>query len=467
MRAAWSVVLLAAMAADARAVCRVLPAQGDEVPVVEPRQSVLLVLQRGVPVGPNSCATDGGAGDGGGIFSDGGALGDGGGLVLDAGPLDLANPLLDLGSPLFDGAISSDGNFSDAGGALDGGGRDGSGDAGSFAPRDLAPPCTPRIGNAVTMVVQPTFATGAGGGNFAVLLVTPSVPTASLAPDTLFSDLAAASAPLTTHVSKDVEDPALGTQCPGLGQAISIGCSGGYSPTYAPPAGPDYTPPSPAPSADAGLPDDVTTLGPYDLAVLAGADLLTVEAWLDAHGYAFDDLDASALDPYVSHGWTVTAVRLHATQASTTLTPIAVTFEGDEARLPAAIARAPGGGTVPLTAYVAGADSYQFPDGVLRFSGSSSIPNTRFLTRTDLTVDLAATAEFDPTAVDFGHQYFQEQITVTDEHHVPVTDCSDEQRQSGCACACNVAGQRHVPLPLIAIALVLFLGLQRRRFFRR
>jgi hypothetical protein len=409
-------------ATDARAVCRVIAEEGTTPPVIDPAQAVMLVLEQGVPVGP--------------CLAPGTTMLDGGGALDDAGSFD------DAGSALDDG-----------GGALD--------DAGTiYTPPDLSASCRRRKGNAVTMIVQPTFSS-AGSAQFAVLVVTPDVPTVTLAQSSLFHDLAVATAPLVQHQEKDIEDPKLGKQCIGY-----VGCAADFSPT--PNMPPSYQPPSPT-ADDAGLPADVTTLGPYDVAVLGGADLAAVEAWLTAHNYVFSDKDVAALGPYLNLRWTVTAVRVSTTDLQfAPLTPIAFTFESDILRLPVAIARDPAGGQMPLTVYVVADGRYDFTGAKVPYAeDSNAVSGTTFLTRSDLTVDLTAPLDLDPIGVrDYSNTTHQDVLTVIDEKHVPVTDC-------GCSsggfhgCGCEVGGRRMVPWPFVTLVLVMVVGLVRRLVRKR
>ncbi|HZS37586.1 MAG TPA: hypothetical protein VFF06_12205, partial [Polyangia bacterium] len=108
MRIVTAASLVAALLAapHARAMCRVVVENGTLPPIIEPQQAVLLVLERGVKLGPScpapssdgggSMASDDGGGsmtsdDGGGSMAsdDGGALDDGGPLFT---PPDAACP---------------------------------------------------------------------------------------------------------------------------------------------------------------------------------------------------------------------------------------------------------------------------------------------------------------------------------------------------------------------------------------
>ncbi|HZS39054.1 MAG TPA: DUF2330 domain-containing protein, partial [Polyangia bacterium] len=325
-----------------------------------------------------------------------------------------------------------------------------------------------RIGNAVTMVVQPTFSTRGDGARFALLMVTPDVPTVTLARASLFHDLAVVTAPNVVHQQKTVEDPTLGTQCGGGYYSDAGGCGGGFGGSYGGPVNPPvYQPPTPG-AEDAGIPADVTTLGPYELAVLGGADLAAVEAWLTAHNYFFDSNDTAALAPYLALGWTVTAVRVSSKPAAMVpLTPIAFTFESDVLRLPVAVAHDPSGGTMPLTAYVAADGRYDFTGANVPYAEySNTVTGAGFLTRNDLTIDLSAPIDLDPIGVrDYGNTEHQDSVTVIDEVHVPVSQCdpAPSARGSGCGCGCNVAGERALPFPLVAFVLFIALRLAWRR----
>jgi hypothetical protein len=421
----------------AHAICRVVVSTGSPPPVIDPAQSVLLVHRQNVPVGQ------------------------------DCGPMPPNMSMPDLGVSLADDLGIADLSWPDSGPLDDGGlcfGDDGGScfDLGA-PPPDLAPQCRDRLGDAVTMVVQPQFSTGATGSSFAMLMVTPKVPTVSLAPTTLFHDLAVATAPKVITVPQYVEDPSLGCKKndPKWNSGSGGGCGGslgggGWG-------GPTYTPPSSTGNSDAGIPDSPTTLGGYDLAVLANADLPTVQKWLDAHQYAYQASDLDALQPYVSAGWTVTAVRVHVGSATShsALDPLAFTFESSIMRLPIAVSRSDSMIPVPITVYVAAEERYDFStaSGHVSFAQAVSFSGGSFLTRSDLSVNFDVTADQDPIAIgNPADPVAQDSVTVTQIVKVPTTSCNQ-------GCSCRLSGsERGVPGLLALIALpAIALALRRRR----
>jgi MYXO-CTERM domain-containing protein len=459
------VAVIAITPTAAHAICRVVVQEGSPPPVVDPAQSVLMIHRSQVPVGKDCSPLPPNM-----SMPDLGSIGDDAGTEL----ADLSGSMgasMDL-SAVWDASSPGDLlSLDDDGGAL----CDPSGDGGACAdlgppPADMATVCRDRLGEAITMVVQPQFSTGVAGSNFAMLMATPKVPTVALAPASLFHDLAVATAPKVTNVEMDVEDPALGCKSsdPKYGSSSSsIGCGGDPGGTSDPSwSGPSYSPPETPADSDAGIPASPTTLGGYDLAVLANADLATVRSWLDAHQYAYTGNDLDALTPYVSAGWTVTAVRVHVGSSVDhgALAPLSFTFEGSSIRLPIAISRDSSDVPAPITVYVAAEKRYDFPSvsGHVSFAQPVPFGGADYLTRDDLSVRFDVTADQDPVATASLNGNTQDVVTVTTVVHVPTTYCASNNNSSEGGCGCRLGTGDPDPA-LILFALVPLALLARRR----
>ena len=433
--------LLAIASADANAICRMVVQQGSVPPAVSPAQSVLLVKQHNVPVGPGCPPAPPTT------FSDG-------------GPDDASLP------PMFDLSTSQDllspptSSPDLASSTTDLGHTDGD-----------ASTCHDRLGDAITMVVQPSFSTGPTGSSFAFLMVTPNIPLVTLAPKTLFQELAAATAPLVKTEERDVEDPSLGYQCndPKFASSSSGGGCGNFSLGS---QGGSYHPPTPTGTeSDAGLPDGPFTLGSYQVAVLAGADLPAIQGWLDGHQYAYGSDDLDALQPYVDLGWTVVAVRVRTDLqvVAAALDPLAFTWEGSQVRVPIAVSRDQSSVPVPVTVYVAAEGHYEFAHAKVPFAQWTHVGGGDFLTRNDLSLSFNTTLELDPIAVrQFGDPTARDTITVTTIVRIPSSQCPNSAKSTNSSgfCGCRLGGGGDAGRELPG-TLVLLLGalavLARRR----
>ena len=394
-----------------------------------------------MPVGCS--APDGGTGGGGdaGTSADAGTTGDAGGA-----------------------------GAADAGG---GGGADASADAG--LPAD-AGPCQPRLGDTITMIVQPRFSTGPDGSHFALLMVTPRTPVVETAPLRTFEQLARTSAPDKIVQEHTVEDPALGYQCQdpkyntGGDQA---GCGG----TWDVSGGGTWSPPDlgGGAAADAGAADGyvpVQQIGSYQVAVLSAADTQELAAWLDQAGYRYGQSDLDALAPYLELGWIVTAVRVEAgASLDGGLDPLSFTYQGDQLRLPLGIAHQPAGGHTAIKVYLAAEGRHELPGATLSYAGwtASMGEQPLFLTASVLEADLSGTAADDPIAVRAATDApYRDSYVVNREVRIPSSDCpAGPDGGGGCGCVLGGPGSSALGSLLLAAACAGFIFRRRRAVPRR
>lgn len=147
-----------------------------------------------------------------------------------------------------------------------------------------------------------------------LLVPTPTPATVELGDDTVFSDLAAVTAPRTEKRWHLFGSPWL----LGAGGADLDAEAGG---------GP----------ANEGLDVlDTVDLGPLRATTLAAADPQALETWLRRNRFATSPALQESVQPYVDEGWTFVAVQLDAVGQSLEgdLPPIAMTFATDEAVYP-------------------------------------------------------------------------------------------------------------------------------------
>jgi len=313
------------------------------------------------------------------------------------------------------------------------------------APPDAGPDCLGDPVSAITMVVQPRFAVSGGGARFAVLLVTPANPLVETEDHELFATLSQLTAPdIQVHEIR-VEDPALGTQC-----GSDAGCSFDFGDP-----GPSWDPP---PVDGTGTPA-IETVGPYEVARAQPADPDALRAWLDSLGYAYLNEDVAAVAPYLTVGYTVLAVRIDAdTVLDGGLEPLALTWAGNQIRVPVGLAV---GGEQPsqaLTVYIAAEGRYDLPDADVGFAEYTSWGTARFLTRNDVVIDLTQPVVADPIAARvLGDPTYQATIVVPQMVRVPVSDCGD----IGC---CGVARRSTPPVGfLVLVGAVVAITRRRRR----
>jgi Uncharacterized protein conserved in bacteria (DUF2330) len=337
------------------------------------------------------------------------------------------------------------------------GGTDGGIDAGA---------CTARSADLLTVTIQPRFGGADGASDFVVLWATPSAPVVSTAPSDLFANLESLTAPEEVERHVKVEDRSLGYQCDSWGSAGGCGPDS-YQPVEPLPPPPPVDPSNGVP--DAGLPDAPTTIGSYEVAVLA-ADAPAVLAWLDQQGYVHDADDDQAVGAYLALGWTIVAarVRTDVPVGATALEPLAFTFEASEMVLPVALSRRSGGGLEAVTAYVAAEGRFEFPDASVGYAQPIEwVPGTSFLTAMSFWANLGNGTEWDPKAFRrVGDPSFRAQQIVTIEDRIPSSECPPGHGQDwdiGCGCRLT-RRDRGLPGTLV-LAGVAFAGalLTRRR----
>jgi MYXO-CTERM domain-containing protein len=300
-----------------------------------------------------------------------------------------------------------------------------------------------------------------------MLMVTPGVPTVTATRASLFGELASATAPHIQFEDKEVEDPALGYTCSGSGFGIGCGAQPGSPEDATPSLPPSYQPPKPTTDGDAGIPDQPTSIGVYDVAVLAGANLDAVVGWLDDRGYAYDRGDIEALAPYVGEGWTVTTIRLNlaANLKNAAISPLSFTWEGSTPRLPVALSRQQDPAlSVPLTVYVRAPGRWEFPDAWVPYAWDG--PDGAWVTRNDLTLRLDRPASYDPIAYARQDIQYHQTLTLPREVRIPSRECAPETKKSRWGCGCFIGADTPLPVPLVAgpmVVLALVLRRTRRR----
>jgi len=303
-----------------------------------------------------------------------------------------------------------------------------SGSGGSATPLDAAPPPdafipdagagsdagipdagTTGCGDSVMMVVQPRFTLTTRGSKFALLYVTPAPPVMRLESPTTFDDLDAATAPLIDTEIHEIPDPALGTQCEGC---ISGGDNSGGGCNYE-----SNTPGWNPPTLDGGVGGStIQTIGPYEAATRQPTSRTDLARWLDGLGYVYQTADLDALEPYVSQGWSVVAVRVVQNGSFTGgLQPFSMTWAGSEVTVPLRLAS-----QSSLTIYISADHRYELPGAHVSYAGFTG---TTYVTRnevSDLRDDLTAMRA---SVDDWTHDV----KVVYEDKHVPVTKPCDEQ----------------------------------------
>lgn len=361
------------------------------------------------------------------------------------GPLDAGVP--DAGPT--DGGASDAGMMGDAG--LD--------DAGT--PDADAGSCTGEVVDAITMVVQPDVVEAVPGARFAMLYVTPSRPIVELT-QPVFGRLETLTAPRVEYEEVEVEDPSLGTQCPGCGGDSNYeggGCGGGTSYDFDPPGFGGYD----DLLVDAGAPSDggpgTEMIGPYQIVRAQPIDTMQLAGWLDNLGYEYQQQDLDAVAPYLLYGYHVVAVRIvDDLPFPTKLRPLAITWAGTEIRIPAALAAGTGMATASLTVYIAANDRMELPGATVDFAGRTAYDNMGFLTRNDVVLDLNQPALHDPVALPSQLGEHHKVSIIKTEKRVPVAHCEP----IGCGCGdCSTGRRTRYDLGLVLFA-VLF-TLRRRR----
>lgn len=286
-------------------------------------------------------------------------------------------------------------------------------------------------GDSMMMVVQPRFSVDRRGSRFALLYVTPGAPAVRLESPTTFDDLAQATAPEIDTVEVPVEDPALGTRCPsGCGAPAASneqGCGGGGYSTWMPP------------TLDGGVTvPSLQTIGPYDVASMQPATRAELAGWLDKLGYVYTTGDLDAVDPYLTIGWHVVAVRITATgQISGGLQPLSMTWSGSELRVPLGLATDQTG----ITVYVESEHRVDLSDAHVSFA--DYLASGGYLTRNEVT-----SFGGDPVGeIPPSEQPYREVVTQEQQVRVPVSKCDD----GGC---CQTGGSDTTGAVYLAVLMV-------------
>lgn len=395
---AVALCVLCAALPEAAAICRVVSEPDSPPPVIQPRQSVLFIKRTNVEVG---CDEPAGA---------------------DAGTADA-----------------------------------GADDAGADAMPDASidpPPACEVLSEAITVVVQPRFSTGADGSSFAMLLVTPSGAHIQLEREGIFRELAEATAPEVEVREVYIEDPRLGYQCSDPKWQSGAGCgggswsSGGGGGNFDPPDGPaDYHDPET---------DAVQAIGPYAVARLSATTAEELAASLTALGYVALESDIDAIAPYLALGYQAVAVRidLAAEVSGAGLEPLSLTYPGTEMRLPLGISRQLVAASTSISLYTIAEGRYQFPGAAVSYAQWTR-PG-EFLTRSNLMATLDQGPEADPIAHHVaGDPTFRDTVTVSQEIRIPSSQCpgsdsDDEGEYRLCGCS-GAPGGGGAALMLLAL----------------
>jgi len=373
---------------DAHAICREVYEAGTPPPVMQPAEAVLIAKRSGVVVGESCPST---------------------------------TP--DAGVPLPDAGVADAGPPPDAATTPDAG-------------------CTPVLGDVVSMIVQPRFTIGADGARFALLMVTPKPPVIAVEDHELFAKLAQLTAPEVVVKQVEVEDVSLGYQCKDPKWNSSGGCSGVGGST----GGGGYN--DPYRDASFGSNDDggvaIQTVGAYEVIRVTSTDRASLAGWLTQFGYVYTSYDLDAVEPYMAAGWTVIAVRVavdHAHDGG--LEPLSFTWPGKDVRLPLGIGQRPSPVHYPLTVYVSAEGRYELGGGHVSYARWTASPagvGTSFLTRVELDVDPAKAAANDPVAAHVPDEQYSDTVTVTQEVHIPSSECPESSSKSDMGCCDSGAG---------------------------
>ena len=382
---------------------RVIAEAGSPAPNLDDGD-VLVIKRQHVQIGPG-CPTSGDAGV---------DAGDDGGV--DAGPADAG---------VGDAGVD-DGGMPDAG-------------------------CETIDGDAVTLMVQPRFSQVITGARFAVLMVTPSRPILEASSAYVFDELATVTAPQVVEHVTEIQDKTMGSRCD------TGGCS------QAPPDNdPSWTPPT---LGDGGVGDSdggytVDTVGPYQILRAQPTTTAELETWLSDLHYLTLPADIAAVAPYIERGYTVVAVRVPlVTTTEHDLTPIALTWAGNELRLPVALGTPAGGTPHETTVYIAGPGRYELPGAAVTFAYRTNYGPEGFLTKNVVVLDSNGDPDTDPVAVPVPDTLVRETDDVYTTRHVPVSDCGLD---FGCGCGeCNA--QRPVRGDWMLVMGVVFLTMRRKR----
>ncbi len=207
-------------------------------------------------------------------------------------------------------------------------------------------------------------------------------------------------------------------------------------------------------------------MGPYQVLRARPRDPTELEGWLSSLGYLTLPADIEAIAPYIRRGYTVVAIRVFVQNThERALSPIALTWPGDELRLPAALG-APGGASPPSTIYIAGPGRYEFPGATVDFAYRTDSGAEGFLTKNELALAAHRDPDRDPVAV----------RVVGDREVRPIIDeyrtvrvaarscgCGGDDGDDGGGCGeCGSARRAGNPI-LLVIAAAIALRRRRRR----
>lgn len=270
------------------------------------------------------------------------------------------------------------------GGVPDAGGRDPNE---PYCPDDSA--LVPELGTLVSLVVQPRVA--GGGGSAGLVMPVPARPDVHVAPSELFASVVETVAQQSLpEVTEYVQDPSFGWQCydphaysaaePRRRQAgprargmlasalvlasQTTACGAGDESGY-------YRPGTDGRSTrtevlDGGTIDYETfpEIEGLEITVLRASSLDALAEWLDAHGFAHDEVDDAAFGRYVADEAWFVAVAIDADGGSglRALQPIAVTFPSEEAPVTHELQYSPAGGLIVTDAMVLAPSRMQVED---------------------------------------------------------------------------------------------------------
>lgn len=378
----------------AAGIARIVVGPHSDPPDMQPDAAVLYVHRA------NTCLPDGGLPD---------AAVDAGSASSDAGTMQLdAAPPPDAFIP--DAGAGSDAGIPDAG--------------------------TAGCGDSVMMVVEPRFTLTTNGSTFALLYVTPAPPVMRLEASSTFDDLDAVTAPLIETEIREIPDPALGTRCEGcsVGAGSYGGCGVEAPGSWYPPAG------------DGGVGGStIQTIGPYEAATLQPASRSDLATWLDGLGYVYQTADLDALEPYISQGWSVVAVRIAQPGSfSGALQPLSMTWAGSEITVPLRLAS-----QSSLTVYISADHRYELPGAHVSFA---AFAGPTYVTRNEVSDFSSDATAFRASVDDWTHDV----TVIYQDKHVPVTKPCEDQ-------GCCQSGTGSTNALLWSSALLVVIRRRRRR----
>ncbi|MBX7190459.1 MAG: DUF2330 domain-containing protein [Sandaracinaceae bacterium] len=243
----------------------------------------------------------------------------------------------------------------------------------------------------VSLVIQPRLL--GGGGHAGLVMPVAARPDVALGPSDAFSQLAAVGDSLSERVHETVlvtEDASLGFQCtdphytseaegPSSEEVLATiaaaplalyGCGSSDSAYYRPGTGSrgthqiDY--------GDAGTVsyETIPVSEAYSVTALSASSLEALVLWMDANGFAHDEVDDEAFSAYVGAGRWFVALDVHPPEDLATtelgvtgLSPLVVSWPGDEVPIQNRLQFDPEGGTVLTDAYVLAAGRVDAEDG--------------------------------------------------------------------------------------------------------